>query len=128
MNQPIEKDTLVIVAESAYKTGGGEISKEILSAISDNESLSYSELNMWFENIGKMGACEHFKNAGVALIADYNGAILLQINRARNAKIAAYNPVNRLKKGLNPGLSGALVGGYWNDTERPQSQSPLQPY
>ena len=117
MNTAIPNDILAKVADSAADNGDLSIAKEIRSAISDGEPLSYSELNMWFDNNGSTGVNQHFKQAGVEMVSDGKTAYMVNANRVRDAKKATFDPDKKMMKGINLSLGGLLGVNYLNDKE-----------
>jgi len=95
MNGAVPESILKDVAKSADEAGDSLIAKEIRSAIDDSEPLSYSELNMWFDNSEMTSVSQHFKKAGVEAVTDGKDALILNDVRIRDAKKAGYNPDKR---------------------------------
>jgi hypothetical protein len=117
MNTAIPNDILTKVADSAADNGDTSIAKEIRSAITDGEPLSYSELNMWFDNNGSTGVNQHFRHAGVEMVSDGKTAYMVNANRVRDAKKATFDPDKKMMKGINLSLGGLLGVNYLNDKE-----------
>ena len=117
MNTAIPNDILAKVADSAADNGDTSIAKEIRLAIDDGEPLSYSELNMWFDNNGSTGVNQHFRHAGVEMVSDGKTAYMVNANRVRDAKKATFDPDKKMMKGINLSLGGLLGVNYLNDKE-----------